>query len=44
MLEERGLEVYGSPRGDSGENTWMQAWLYARESLGYMLWRIGIRL
>jgi uncharacterized SAM-binding protein YcdF (DUF218 family) len=44
MLEERGLEVYGSPRGDSSENTWMQAWLYARESLGYMLWRIGIRL
>jgi uncharacterized SAM-binding protein YcdF (DUF218 family) len=44
MLEERGLEVYGSPRGDRSESAWTQGWLYARESLGYMLWRIGIRV
>jgi uncharacterized SAM-binding protein YcdF (DUF218 family) len=44
MLEEHGIAVYGSPRGDSSESPWMQAWLYARESLGYMLWRIGIRV
>ena len=44
MLEERGLEVYGSPRGDRAESVWTQGWLYARESLGYMLWRIGIRV
>lgn len=44
MLEARGLAVYGSPRDESSEDTWTQAWLYTRESLGYILWRIGIRV
>jgi uncharacterized SAM-binding protein YcdF (DUF218 family) len=44
MLEANGLEVYGSPRGDRYESAWTEAWFYARESLGYMLWRVGIRV
>ena len=44
MLEERGLSVYGSPRDDSGRDAWTQTRLYARESLGYIAWRVGIRL
>jgi uncharacterized SAM-binding protein YcdF (DUF218 family) len=44
MLEANGLEVYGSPRRDRYESVWIEAWFYARESLSYMLWRVGIRV
>ncbi len=45
MLEEHGLTVYGSPRGSRMEgNAWARCKRLARESAGYILWRIGIRV
>ncbi len=38
MLESRGIKVYGSPR-PSGPAT---RWMYFRQAIGYVLWRIGI--
>jgi uncharacterized SAM-binding protein YcdF (DUF218 family) len=42
MLEFRGLKVFGSPRPagpGGGSREW---WLYVRQSVGYLLWMIGI--
>jgi uncharacterized SAM-binding protein YcdF (DUF218 family) len=44
MLEDHGIRVYGSPRSRGTDDRWTRAWYYAREALGYILWRIGIRL
>ena len=44
MLEARGLTVYGSPRRPQDADVWRRGWSYARESVGYILWRIGIRV
>ncbi len=45
MLEEHGLTVYGSPRGSSVEyDAWARCKRLARESISYILWRIGIRV
>ena len=44
MLEEQGVTVYGSPRTPGGDNNWTRAKYYAREALGYILWRMGIRV
>jgi uncharacterized SAM-binding protein YcdF (DUF218 family) len=38
MLEARGLQVYGSPRPSAP----VSRWLYFRQAVGYVLWRIGI--
>jgi uncharacterized SAM-binding protein YcdF (DUF218 family) len=38
MLEARGLQVYGSPRPSAP----VSRWLYFRQALGYVLWRVGI--
>ena len=41
MLESRGINVYGSPRQSSarGFEAW---WLYFRQSVGYLLWALGL--
>ena len=44
MLEARGVTVYGSPRTPGGDSSWTRAKHYAREALGYILWRLGIRV
>ena len=44
MLEARGVTVYGSPRTPGGDSSWARAKYYAREALGYILWRLGIRV
>ncbi len=44
MLEFHGLDVYGSPRPAAPEKGWRQKWLYYRQAIGYLLWRIGIRI
>ena len=44
ILEEQGIEVFGSPREPGSAGPWARGWLYARESLGYILWRFGIRV
>ena len=38
MLEARGLKVYGSPRPSQP----VTRWVYFRQAVGYVLWRIGI--
>jgi uncharacterized SAM-binding protein YcdF (DUF218 family) len=42
MLEFRGIKVYGSPRQSNGHEEPNQWWLYVRQSLGYLLWTIGL--
>ena len=44
MLEERGLKVYGSPRTPGRDDFWTRGIYYAREALGYIAWRFGIRV
>jgi uncharacterized SAM-binding protein YcdF (DUF218 family) len=44
ILEGLGIEVYGSPRHPERVSRWQRHWLYARESLGYILWRVGIHV
>jgi uncharacterized SAM-binding protein YcdF (DUF218 family) len=42
MLEFRGLDVYGSPRPDVPEGTWRETWLFARQAIAYLIWRVGV--
>lgn len=42
MLEFRGLKVYGSPRSLDAPNDWRERWLYVRQAIGYLLWRVGV--
>lgn len=42
MLEQRGIEVYGSPRPEEGGGSKRSWWVYARQAIAYGLWRIGI--
>jgi uncharacterized SAM-binding protein YcdF (DUF218 family) len=44
MLEFRGLSVYGSPRPTVAKGTWNEEWLFVRQSVGYLLWQIGITI
>jgi uncharacterized SAM-binding protein YcdF (DUF218 family) len=43
MLSERGIRVYGSPRPGPEADPSRHWWLYVRQSVGYLLWEIGIR-
>jgi uncharacterized SAM-binding protein YcdF (DUF218 family) len=42
MLEFHGIRVYGSPRQSSAREEPGQWWLYVRQSVGYLLWAIGL--
>jgi uncharacterized SAM-binding protein YcdF (DUF218 family) len=42
MLEFRGITVYGSPRQSSAKEETGQWWLYVRQSVGYLLWSMGL--
>ena len=44
MLEERGLQVFGSPRANPAKASWKEWWLYARQAFGYILWTVGITI
>jgi uncharacterized SAM-binding protein YcdF (DUF218 family) len=44
MLEARGIRVLGSPRSPGSDPASVRAWYYARQALGYLLWRMGIRV
>jgi uncharacterized SAM-binding protein YcdF (DUF218 family) len=44
MLQSRGLAVYGSPRPAVPKGTWREWWLYFRQSVGYLLWQVGITI
>ncbi len=42
MLEFRGITVYGSPRQSSPRGDLAEWWLYFRQSVGYLLWALGL--
>jgi len=42
MLQSSGMRVYGSPRSLSPPNDWRERWLYVRQAIGYLLWRVGV--
>ena len=42
MLEHLGIKVYGSPRSLDAPNDWRERWLYVRQAIGYLLWRVGV--
>lgn len=44
ILEARGIRALGSPRSPGSDAPAVRGWRYARQALGYMLWKIGIRV
>jgi hypothetical protein len=36
------MKVYGSPRSLNPPNDWRERWLYVRQAVGYLLWRVGV--
>jgi uncharacterized SAM-binding protein YcdF (DUF218 family) len=42
MLENHGIEVYGSPRPSQAQQGWRFWWLCLRQAIGYLMWSIGI--
>ena len=42
MLQSSGMRVYGSPRSLNPPNDWRERWLYVRQAVGYLLWRVGV--
>jgi uncharacterized SAM-binding protein YcdF (DUF218 family) len=42
MLENRGLDVYGSPRPEQHLEPIREHWNYLKQAVGYMLWRAGL--
>jgi uncharacterized SAM-binding protein YcdF (DUF218 family) len=44
LLEARGLVVYGSPRPTAARNDWTLWRLCIRQAIGYVLWRVGVRI
>jgi uncharacterized SAM-binding protein YcdF (DUF218 family) len=45
LLESRGIKVYGSPRPEAGDHGMAQLrWLYFRQSVGFVLWQIGVNI
>lgn len=41
ILQVRGVNVYGSPRPSVARDS---RWLYLRQAVAYLLWRVGIRI
>lgn len=42
MLQNRGLDVYGSPRPEQHTEPLHERWNYVKQAIGYMLWRAGL--
>jgi uncharacterized SAM-binding protein YcdF (DUF218 family) len=42
MLESSGIRVYGSPRPSTVSGGWKEKWLYFRQAVGFLFWRIGL--
>jgi uncharacterized SAM-binding protein YcdF (DUF218 family) len=42
MLQSEGMSVYGSPRQEAPKSGWREQWLYFRQAIAYVLWRVGI--
>lgn len=44
ILQNQGLIVYGSPRPSTAPGQTRGEWLLLRQALGYLLWRVGIKV
>lgn len=44
ILEHEGMKVRGSPRPHAPQSGMRERWLYVRQAVGYLLWRIGINI
>jgi len=44
MLEAQGLRVYGSPRKEHIPEPLHDQWNYLKQAIGYVLWRVGVRV
>jgi uncharacterized SAM-binding protein YcdF (DUF218 family) len=44
MLESRGFTVYGSPRPEFPQGGLRQSWLYLRQAVGSLLWKVGVNI
>jgi uncharacterized SAM-binding protein YcdF (DUF218 family) len=45
LLESRDIRVYGSPRPEAGSRGIAQLrWMYLRQSVGFVLWQIGVNI
>ena len=44
ILEHEGMVVRGSARPSSPQSGMKERWLYVRQALGYLLWRVGINI
>lgn len=44
MLENQGIQVYGSPRPSDGASKSVLDWVYFKQAIGYVLWQIGINI
>ncbi len=44
MLEAQGLRAYGAPRPEPPRTGLRHWWLYTRQAVGYLLWKVGIRI
>jgi uncharacterized SAM-binding protein YcdF (DUF218 family) len=44
ILEDQGITAYGSPRATTVRSSWRAEWLYIRQAVGYVLWRVGIKV
>jgi uncharacterized SAM-binding protein YcdF (DUF218 family) len=42
MLQNRGLEVYGSPRKEMHAEPLHERWNYVKQAIGYILWTAGL--
>jgi uncharacterized SAM-binding protein YcdF (DUF218 family) len=44
ILEHEGMKVRGSPRPTAPQSGMRERWLYVRQAVGYLLWRVGINI
>ncbi len=44
MLENQGIQVYGSPRPGAATSKRALQWLYFKQAVGYALWHAGINI
>lgn len=44
ILQSQGVTVYGSPRPHTPQGSWRERWLYWRQAVGYLLWRLHIAI
>jgi uncharacterized SAM-binding protein YcdF (DUF218 family) len=44
MLQARGLTAWGSPRPDHSQSPLHVRWNYLKQAVGFLLWRVGVKV